>query len=85
LTDDARLLYNSRYLVSNIAEGSKVRPYNDVDDAAAPYERGVVMHDRGESIAAEELWHKAADAGRAGARRNLDELTKRSPQELANP
>lgn len=48
---------------------SKVRPHTDVDDAAAPYERGVAMHDRGEYTAAEELWRKA----------------KRSPQELANP
>lgn len=47
---------------------SKVRPYADVDDDAAPSERGVAMHGRGEFIAAGALWHNA----------------KRSPRKLEN-
>jgi hypothetical protein len=43
------------------------------------------MHNRGEYIAAEGLWRKAADAGQVGARHNLDELSKPSQQEPANP
>ena len=62
-----------------------MRPYTDVHNAAALYERGVARHDRGEYSAAEDLWRKAADAGHVGARPNLDELATRSPQELANP
>jgi hypothetical protein len=62
-----------------------VRSYTDAADAAALHERRVAMHDSGEHTAAEELWRKAADSGHGGARRNLDELAKLSPQELANP
>ena len=51
------------------AGGSKVRPYTDVHNAAALYERGVATYDRGEYTAAGALWHKA----------------KRSPRELENP
>jgi hypothetical protein len=46
-----------------------VRPYADVDDASALYERGVAMHDHCEYAPSEELWRKA----------------KRAPRELENP
>ena len=62
-----------------------MRPYTDVDAASAVRKRGVITHDHGGYIAAQGLWRKAADAGQVGARRNLDELSKPSQQEPANP
>ena len=41
-----------------------MRPYTDVEAASAVRKRGVVTHDRGEYIAAEELWRKQELANR---------------------
>jgi TPR repeat protein len=46
---------------------TNVPPDAAVHNAAALYERGVAMHDRGAYTAAEQLWRQAAEAGHTDA------------------
>jgi hypothetical protein len=59
---------------------TRVSPRTVDEMAAALYERAAAT----DGHEAEDLWRAAADAGHVGARRNIDELAKLFPEQLAN-